>query len=330
MTSSIRSNRTALLTGLWVALATALIPTAVQAQAFPVKPVRIVVTFPPGGGTDVVARLLGAELTATLGQNVVVENRAGATGTIGTDFVAKSAADGYTLLMVNSTHAINASVFPKLPFDTVNDFVGVIAVATVPAFVAVSPNFPAKNIAELIALLKSNPSKYAYASCGSGSPQHLAAELFKVMTKTEMTHVPYKGCAPALADVLGAQVPISFNTAANTVPHVTSGRLRAIATTGKRRFPLAPDVPTMAEAGLTGYDVEQWFGLLAPAKTPREIVQRLNGAVAEIVGRKAVQDRMSTLGFAPMTSTPEQFNDTVRADVERWGKLARSIGLKAD
>ena len=301
-----------------------------QAQSYPAKPVKIVVTFPPGGGTDVVGRLLASELSASLGQPFIVENRAGATGSIGTDFVAKSPADGYTLLVVNSTHAINASVFPKLPFDTVKDFAGVILVATVPTIVAVHPSVPAKNLIELTDLLRTSPGRYAYASCGSGSPQHLAAELWKSMAKLEMTHVPYKGCAPALADVLGGQVPLSFNTAANTVPHLKTGRLRAIATTGKSRFPLAPDVPTMEESGLKDYDVEQWFGLLAPAQTPREVISRLNTAVAEVVARPAIQDRMAAQGFAPKTSTPESFNETVRADVERWGKLARAIGLKVD
>jgi tripartite-type tricarboxylate transporter receptor subunit TctC len=278
----------------------------------------------------VLARTLGQELTPLLGQPVIADNKPGATGNIGADFVAKSAPDGYTLLIVNSSFAINAGVFERLPFDTIKDFAPIILFASVPSFVAVAPGVPARNLKELIALAQSQPGKLSYASCGAGSPQHLAAEMFKSMTGLNIAHIPYKGCAPALADVVGGHVPISFNTAANTVPHVNSGKLIAIATTGKKRFPLAPEVPTMEEGGLAGYDLEQWYGVLGPAKMPAEIVERLNAAVTRVVTQKALQDKLLTQGWATTTTTPAAFAAVIREDVERYGRLTRSLGLKAD
>jgi tripartite-type tricarboxylate transporter receptor subunit TctC len=237
-------------------------PALAAAQAYPSRAIKLVVNFPPGGGTDALARVLAADLQPLLGQPVVVENRPGANGNIGADYVAKSAPDGYTLIMVNSAFAISAGLYDKLPYDTIKDFTPVILFASVPSILAVPPSFPAKNLQELIGLLKANPGKYSYASCGAGSPQHMAAELFQSMTGTRMTHVPYKGCGPALTDVIGGHVPISFNTAANSVPHITSGKLKGIAATGKKRFPLVADVPTMEEGGLAGYDVERWSKLI--------------------------------------------------------------------
>jgi tripartite-type tricarboxylate transporter receptor subunit TctC len=308
----------------------AVLPLACFAQAFPSRPIKLVVTFPPGGGTDVLARLLAAELAPIVGQAVIAENRPGATGNIGAEYVARSAPDGYTLLIVNSSFAINASVFPNLPFDTLKDFAPVVLFASVPSFVAVTPALGPRTLKELIALAKAQPGKLSYASCGAGSPQHLAAELFKTMTGTNISHIPYKGCAPALGDVMGGHVPISFNTAANTVPHINSGKLIAIATTGKKRFPLAPDVPTMDEGGLTGYDLEQWYGVLGPARMPQEIVDRLNGAILQVIGQKAVQDKMLAQGWAWTTSTPAAFAEVIRDDVVRYGKITRALGLKAD
>jgi tripartite-type tricarboxylate transporter receptor subunit TctC len=308
------------------------VPTlgAAQANAYPNRPIKLVVTFPPGGGTDVLARLVAAELTPLLGQPVIAENRPGATGNIGAEYVAKSAPDGYTLLIVNSSFAINAGLFEKMAFDTVKDFAPIVMFASVPSILSVTPSVPARNVKEFIALLKAQPGKYAYASCGSGSPQHLAAELFKTMTGTELAHVPYKGCGPALADVVGGHVPVSFNTAANTVPFVNQGKVIALATTGKKRFSVMPNLPTMEEAGLSGYDVEQWYGILAPARTPVDIVNKLNAAVNKVVSQKSIQDKMITQGWPPTTSTPEAFAQTVRYDVERWGKLTKSLGLKVD
>ena len=305
--------------------------SAVASAQYPNRPIKLVVPYAPGGGTDVLGRLIALELTNTLGQPMVVENRGGGGSNIGGEVVAKSAPDGYTLLIQNSTFAINASVFPNLPFDTIADFSPVIMVASVPTMLAVNAAVPARNVFELINLLKAEPGKYTYASCGNGSPQQLAAELLKRMTGTEMTHVPYKGCAPALADVVGGQNPISFNTAANTLPHVKSGKLRALAVTSKDRFALAPEIPPIAEAAnLPDFDVGQWFGVLAPAKTPNDAIAKLNSAIAQMLAKRPIQERMLAQGFAPTTGTPEAFAAVIRSDVERWGKLVRSIGIKPE
>ena len=300
------------------------------ATEYPARPIRFVVTFPPGGGTDVLARLLGAEMTVVLGQQVIIDNRPGASGNIGAEIVAKAQPDGYTLLMVNSTFAINASVFTRLPFDTLADFAPVIMVASVPSVLAVNPRLPVKSVKELIGYARAHSGKLAYASCGSGTPQHLAGELFKSMSRIDLTHVPYKGCAPALLDVLAGQVDVSFNTVANTMPHVRTGKLRALGVTSGRKYPPVPELPTIAEAGLPGYDVDQWFGVLAPAGTPRPVIARLNTTLAAVVQRPDIHDKLLQQSFEPLTSTPERFGAVIKSDVARWQKLVRDLGLKVD
>lgn len=319
----------------WVAAfalhsALAQVPAAGAAQAYPNRPIRLVVTFPPGGGTDALARLLGQELGRRIGQSVIVENRPGASGNIAAEFVAKSAADGYTLLIINSSFAMNAGLFSKLPFDPVADFAPVVMLATVPSMIAVHPSVPAKNLRELVALAKAQPGKLSYSSCGNGTPQHLGGELLKRAAKIDIVHIPYKGCGPALADTLGGQVPIAINTVANTMPHVKSGKLRAIALVSPRRYELAPDVASVAESGYRGIDVDQWYAILAPAETPVDVVAFLNREFVAVVAEPSVRERMLAASFEPQTSTPERIGEIIRKDVEHWTKLIHEIGIKID
>ncbi|ODV44303.1 ABC transporter substrate-binding protein [Cupriavidus sp. UYMMa02A] len=299
------------------------------ASTFPQKPIRMVVTFPAGGGTDALARLIGTDISKSLGQPVVVDNRPGASGNIGAEFVAKSPADGYTLLIVNSSFAINPGVFKKLQFDPKNDFSAVITFASVPSVIAVPQNSRIRTFKDLMTAGKSGTPP-SYASCGNGTPQHLAGELLKMSSGIDMLHVPYKGCAPAIADVLGGQAEVSINTLTNTVPYLKSSKLRALAVTSKVRSPLLPDVPTVNELGVAGYDVDQWFGILAPAHTPPEIVKKLNAEIAKAVAKPEIKASLAQLGFATTTSTPAEFQKLVNSDIDRWQKLASKINLIAD
>ena len=301
-----------------------------QPHAYPARPIHLIVTFPPGGGTDALARLLGQELGGRVGQTVVVENRPGASGNIAAEFVAKSAADGYTLLIVNSSFAMNAGLFAKLPFDPIGDFAPVIMVASVPSMIAVHPSVAAKDLRELIALAKTQPGKLSFSSCGNGTPQHLGGEMLKRAAKIDMVHIPYKGCGPALADLLGGQVPIGINTVANTLPHVKAGKLRAIALVSPRRYQLAPDVPSVAESGYRGIDVDQWYAILAPAATPPDVIALLNREFAAAVADPSVRERMLAASFEPQTGTPEQIAKIIRDDVAHWTKIIREMGIKID
>jgi len=301
-----------------------------RSHAYPDKPIHLVVTFPPGGGTDALARLLGKELGGRVGQPVLVENRPGASGNIAAEFVAKSAADGYTLLIINSSFAMNAGLFTKLPFDPVRDFAPVVMLATVPSMIAVHPSVPATNLKELVALAKSKPGKLSFSSCGNGTPQHLGGEMLKRAAKVDIVHVPYKGCGPALADALGGQVPIAINTVANVMPHVKTGKLRAIALVSPRRYGLAPDVPSVAEFGYRGIDVDQWYAILAPAETPADVVTFLNRELAAVVADPSVRERMLAASFEPQTSTPERIGKIIRDDVAHWTKIIKELGVKID
>ncbi|MBP0629752.1 MULTISPECIES: tripartite tricarboxylate transporter substrate binding protein [unclassified Cupriavidus] len=317
---------------LFVAGSLATMPARAEANiasTFPQKPIRMVVTFPAGGGTDSLARLIGTEISKSLGQPVVVDNRPGASGNIGAEFVAKSPADGYTLLIVNSSFAINPSVFKKLQFNPKSDFSAVITFASVPSVIAVPSHSKIRNFSDLMAAGKSGTPP-SYASCGNGTPQHLAGELLKVSAKMDMLHVPYKGCAPAIADVLGNQADVSVNTLTNTIPYLKSNKLRALAVTSKARSPFLPDVPTVSELGVAGYDVDQWFGILAPANTPPEIVQKLNAEIARAVAKPEIKASLTQLGFATTTSTPAEFQKLVNSDIDRWQKFATKINLLVD
>ncbi|ULX50836.1 ABC transporter substrate-binding protein [Cupriavidus taiwanensis] len=299
------------------------------ASTFPQKPIRMVVTFPAGGGTDSLARLIGADLSKSLGQPVVVDNRPGASGNIGAEFVAKSPGDGYTLLIVNSSFAINPSVFKKLQFNPKSDFSAVITFASVPSVIAVPAHSKLRTLNDLLTAGKSGTPP-SYASCGNGTPQHLAGELLKLSAKIDMLHVPYKGCAPAIADVLGNQAEVSVNTLTNTIPYLKSNKLRALAVTSKARSPFLPDVPTVSELGVAGYDVDQWFGILAPANTPPEIVQKLNAEIARAIAKPEIKASLTQLGFATTTSTPAEFQKLVNADIDRWQKFTAKMSLVVD
>ncbi|MGE3925292.1 MAG: tripartite tricarboxylate transporter substrate binding protein, partial [Lautropia sp.] len=303
----------ALLTGFagLAATALALIAGPAAASDFPARPITIIVTFPPGGGTDLLARLLGPELQKIWGQNVVIDNRPGASGNIGAQTVARSPADGYTLLMVNSSYAVNPGVFSKLPFDPKGDFAPVVNVAFVPSVVVVPAGSPFKTLGDLLAAARPGSSTVSFGSCGNGTPQHLAGEMINQQAKAAIQHVPYKGCGPALTDVVGSQLPAAVVTASSAMQHITAGKLRALAVTSKERSRFLPDVPTVAEQGLPGYELDQWHGLLAPAATPPAVVDSINADVARSVRSPAIHEKLLLLLYTPTESTPAAFRQLV-------------------
>lgn len=302
-----------------------------SAQPWPNKPIKYIVPFAPGGTTDILARTISDKLSVALGQPVVVENKPGAGGGVGADFTAKSAADGYTIMGGTiSTHAINASLYPNLPYDPVKDFVAVTLIARVPNMLVINPEVPAKNVGELIALLKANPGKYTFASSGNGTSQHLSGELFKSMAGVEMQHIPYKGSPPALQDVVAGQVTMTFDNITTALPLARAGKLRALAVTTARRSSVAPDVPTLAESGLTGFEVGSWQGVFAPAATSPAIIKRLNAEIVKILNTAEVREKLVALGAEPVGDTPEQFGAYVKAEVIKWSDVVRKSGAKVD
>jgi tripartite-type tricarboxylate transporter receptor subunit TctC len=303
---------------------------AAQAQNYPARPVRLVVPAPPGGGTDILARTLAQKLAERLDQPFVVDNRAGGGGIIGSDVVAKAAADGYTLLMAFTSHVTNPSLQAKLPYDTLNDFAPVSMVAVVPSVLVLHPTVPAKSVRELIALARARPGTLNYASAGSGSATHLSAVLFSTMAGVTMVHVPYKGGGPALADLLGGQVSLMFGNMASTLPHIQSGRLRALAVTSAKRTPAAPELPTMAEAGLPGYEATAWFALLAPARTPAAVVKRLNAEVVAILQLPDVRQRLAGQGADVTPSTPAELDRYIRSELAKWATVIKASGARAE
>ena len=310
-------------------------PAAAQASAsagsWPAKPVRIVQPFAAGGGGDIVSRLLAEKMQAELGQPVVVENRPGAGGNIGAQQVARQPADGYTLIMANAgSHAINAALYSKLSYDPAKDFTAVALVSVSPNMMSVNTSLPVKSVAEFIAYAKANPGAINYASGGNGSSAHLSAELFKSMTGIKMNHVPYKGSTPALTDLIGGQVQVMIGNLPPMLPHVKGGKLRALAVTTLKRYPGLPDVPTVAESGLAGFETVAWFGLFAPAGTPKEIVARLNREVNAIVSQPEVRERLLGLGMEPALGTPEEYTARQAADIAKWKKVVAESGAKID
>jgi tripartite-type tricarboxylate transporter receptor subunit TctC len=301
------------------------------AQGYPVKPVRMVVPFPAGGATDIVGRIVAQKLTEAWGHQVIVDNRGGAGGTIGSDVVAKSAPDGYTIVVAtSSTHAIAPSLYSKLGYDPVRDFAPVTLLANATILLAVHPSVPARNVRELIALAKRQPNALSFASSGNGGISHLVGEQFKSLGGIQMLHIPYKGDTPALTDLVSGQVSLMFGTAVSFLPYVKSGRLNALAVTNPKRSPIVPDIPTVAESGLPGFEALQWFGILAPAGTPKEIVARLNGEIVKILRLPEVRERMSSLGAEIVGSTPEQFASFLKADTAKWAKIVKESGAKID
>jgi tripartite-type tricarboxylate transporter receptor subunit TctC len=325
--STLRSARALLLACLAAALCA---PAAAWSQAWPSKPVKIVVPYPAGGGTDVMARFLAQKFSEMWGQPVVVENKGGAGGNIGADQVAKSAPDGYTLVMMPSNLSINPSLFDKTPWDPVKDFSPIGTVASSPIMVGVSAGVPANSIRELIALAKAKPGTLNYISCGGGSPQHIAGEMFNSMAGVQMQHVPYKGCGAAIPDAVAGVVQVLFSTVANMNPHIKTGKLKGFAVAGARRSELVPDVPTVSEAGLPGYNFDVWFGLLAPAKTPREVIVKINRDINALLAQKDVKERLQGQFYDVMPGTPEQFAALIERDQLRFGKVIRDVGIKPE
>jgi tripartite-type tricarboxylate transporter receptor subunit TctC len=298
---------------------------------WPAKPIKWIVPFAPGGTTDILARTISEKLSQALGQPVIIENKPGAGGGVGADFTAKAPPDGYTIMGGTiSTHAINASLYKSLPYDPVKDFAPITLIARVPNMLVVNPDVPAKNVAELIALMKANPAKYTFASSGNGTSQHLSGELFKAMAGVDMQHIPYKGSPPALQDVVGGQVTMTFDNITTAWPLAKAGKLRALAVTTAKRSAIAPDVPTLAESGLAGYEVGSWQGAFAPAGTPPEIVKRLNAEMVRIINLPDVREKLVGLGAEPVANTPEEFGALVKTEVAKWADVVKKSGAKVD
>jgi tripartite-type tricarboxylate transporter receptor subunit TctC len=313
-----------------VIIITALAAAPALAQTYPNKSVRVIVPYAPGGNTDFTARVIATKLSEVFGQQVVVENRPGGATNIGSDLVAKAPPDGYTMLMGGASNAINMSLYQKLPYDTLRDFAPVILCVKGANVLAVHPSLPAKNLKELIALAKAQPGKLNYASSGLGSSNQMAGELLKMMAKINIVHVPYKGNAPALTDLIGGHVEILFAGVPALVPHIKDGRIRAIAIGSLKRFQALPDVPTLDESGLKGYEATTWFGLMAPAKTPKEIVARWNTEVGKIIASREVSGRFLNEGVEPMGGTPEQFGAFIRDEIAKYSKVVKAANLKGE
>ena len=309
-----------------LALAALAFSVAAHSQQFPNRPVKIIVPFGPGGFTDVAARILQKELAPALGQAVIIENRPGAGSTIGTDAVAKAAPDGYTLVMISTAHVISPHLYKQMPYDPLKDFTPVMKLAEGPYVLVVHPSLPAKNVAELVALAKAQPGTIDYASSGNGSAQHLVGALFTTMAGVNLNHVPYKGSNQAMNDVLGGQVKVSFVGVPNALSNLNSGKLKALGVSTAKRYAELPDVPTIAEAGVPGYDATIWLGLLAPPGTPREIVAKLNADISRILSTAEARKLMASAGVDVATSTPEDFGRLMQSELDRWGKVVRETG----
>ncbi len=314
----------------WYVVALALLCQGALAQAFPAKPVRFIVPFPPGGASDIVGRAAGQKLSEIWGQAVVVDNRSGASGQIGTEAVARAAPDGYTLLLVEPTFAIAPSLFAKLPYDTLQDFAHMVQIGQGPQVLVVHPSVPVKSVKELLALARARPGDLNFASPGTGTTGHLGMELFKLLGKVSMVHIPYKGAGPAVVDLVGGQVSIGLVSISSALPNMKAGRLRGLAVTSARRFVAAPELPTIAEAALPGFDTLQWWGLVAPRATPVAVVSKIAGDVARLAEMADVRERMLTLGAEPVPSSPERFGAFIRSEIEKWGKLVRASGAKVE
>jgi tripartite-type tricarboxylate transporter receptor subunit TctC len=299
------------------------VDNAVAQVVYPNRAVRVVVPFPPGGGTDIISRTVAQRLSETWGQPVIIDNRGGANGIIGTDLGAKAKADGYTLLVVIATHAINPSLYRKLPYDTAADFAPITLMAQYPFILTIHPSLPAKTVREFIALAKTKPGQLSYASSGNGSGPHLGFELLKSVARIDVVHVPYKGAGPANVDLISGQVQAMFNNFLAAMPQIKAGRLRVLAVTSDKRSPVMPELPTLAESGLPGFDVTGWYALLAPAGTPREIVNKVQADVAGALRVPAVHSRLASEGAEPVGTTPDQFAKFLAAEIRKWGTVIR-------
>ena len=317
----------------WALICTAIVGTMgtpVAAQTFPAKAVRIVVPFPPGGPADVLGRMLGQKLAERWSQSVVIDNRAGAAGNIGAEFVAKSAADGYTLLLNASRHVINGSLYTKLAYDPVKDFTPVTEVASYMLVLVVHPSVPATTLKQFVALARSRPGEIAVANAGTGTPTHLAAELFKTTAGLNFLQVPYKGAAPANTDLLGGQVVAMFNNPINALPYAKTGKLRALAVTGVQRLSIAPDLPTVAESGYPNFEAGTWYGFLGPAHLPPEIVAKIQGDVITVLRLPDIQQKLGAQGWDSIGNTAAEFAAILKSDFDKWAKVVKAAGLRAD
>ena len=306
------------------------VSAAAQAQAYPSKSVRLVVPYPPGGPTDIVARVIGQKLSEQTGQQFIVDNRAGAGGNIGAEAVARSPADGYTLLIATTAHAINMSLFKKLGYDTLKDFAPVTLLTYGPLVIVAHPSLPVQNVGELIALAKAKPGAINFASSGNGQSTHLSGELFNTMAGVKMTHIPYKGSAPALTDVMGGQASLMFDTMLSAMPFVKAGKLKALAVTSATRSPAAPDLPTVAESGIPGFETFAWNGVLVPLGTPKEVVARLSAELKRAMEAPEVKEKFSAQGFAAAWNTPEAFGTFLQAEVDKWSMVVKASGTTVD
>ena len=313
------------------AVAAASAQAAAPADSYPNRPIRMIIAFAPGGGTDIIGRVSAQGISEKLGQHVVVDNRPGAGGNIGTDMVAKAPADGYTLITAGTgTHAINQSLYAKLPFDTVRDFAPVSLVAETPYMMVVPNNVAAKTVKEFIALAKSQPGKINMASSGAGGMPHLSGELFKMMTNVEMAHIPYKGTGAVFTDLIAGRMQVLFGDIVATYPHVQGGRLRALGVTSPKRIAQIPDIPTIAESGVTGYDSVGWFSVFAPAGTPPAVIAKLNDAISSFVKKPEIKERLLALGAEVVASSPDELGRIQKRDLARWAKVIKESGAKAE
>jgi len=304
---------------------------AAAAQNYPAKPIRFIAPFPPGGSTDFLARIVALKMSESIGQQVVVENRGGAAGTIGVELASRAAPDGYTIVMGHiGTFGVNPTLYPKLPYDPVNGFAPITLLAMVPNGMVVHPSLPARSVKEFLALARAKPKQLLYGSGGNGSAAHLAAAYFELLAKVELTHVPYKGTGPALIDLVAGQTSMMITGMPAVIPHVRSGKLRLLAVGTSKRLALMPEVPTIAEAGVPGYEATQWYGVLAPAGTPREIVMRLNAEMVKALARPEVREKLAADGAIPVGNTPEQFGAHIKAEIARWAPVVKASGAQPD
>jgi len=303
---------------------------AAQAQTWPSKPIRYIVPFPPAGATDITARIMADKISGPLGQSVVVENRPGAAGNVGTEFVARSAPDGYTILQLTVAQSISATLYTKINYDVEKDLAPAAMVALVPNVMIVHPSVPAKSVAEFIALAKAKPGKINFASSGSGTSIHMSAEMFKMLTGVNIVHIPYKGSGPALADMLGGQVDVMFDNLTSSIGHIRSGKLRALAVTTVTRYPELPDLPTMQEAGVPGYEATAWFGIVVPRGTPRDAIVRINGEVNKALAQADVKEKLAQQGALARSWTPEEFGSFIHNEVVKWAKVVKASGAKVE
>ena len=301
-----------------------------MAQPYPARSIRVIVGFPPGSGADITARVIGAKAGEALAQQVIVDNRPGAASNIAAELAAKAPADGYTLFIGTVANTINATLYPRLPFDFARDFAPVALTTAAPNVLVVHTSVPAKSVKELIALAKSRPGQLNYASAGTGTAPHLSGELFNAMAGVRMVHIPYKGSPPAVTDLLAGEVALMFSPSSTVLPHVKSGRLRALAVTTAARLPSLPELPTVAESGLKGYETITWFGFVAPAKTPQAIVARLNAEIVKVLALPDVRNQFAIQGIEVIGGTPEQFASYIRDEITKWAKVIRLSGAKAD